>query len=189
MNPKPYDSEKDTRIHIAVVQSYLMDCCDILTERGLNHDKSKLKEPEKSFFDKYKPLLDSLPYGSDEYKQALEGLQPGLTHHYDNNSHHPEHYGYLECNGCFKRFPKDYDKRCDVCSYGQFQLNPNVDGMNLFDVLEMLMDWKAASEKQGGDIQISLAQGVERFNISPQLASILENTIRYMGWLSGDGNG
>lgn len=59
----------------------------------------------------------------------------------------------------------------------------SVDGMNLFDVIEMLMDWKAASERQdNGDIRSSLEVGIKRFSLSPQLAAILSNTIEAMGW-------
>ena len=56
--------------------------------------------------------------------------------------------------------------------------------MSLFDVLEMLMDWKAATErmKDGGDIHASLIHNTDRFKLSHQLASILANTIREMGW-------
>jgi hypothetical protein len=55
--------------------------------------------------------------------------------------------------------------------------------MKLFDVLEMLMDWKAASERHAdGDIRRSLVINTDRFKLSPQLVSILANTIRERGW-------
>ena len=81
-------------------------------------------------------------------------LGPALAHHYAANRHHPEHFA----NG--------------------------VDGMNLFDVIEMLMDWKAATErmKDGGNIRRSLTINTGRFHLSPQTAAILRNTIEYMGW-------
>lgn len=53
-----------------------------------------------------------------------------------------------------------------------------VDGMDLFDVLEMLMDWRAASERdKDGSIQKSLPFNKERFKIDDQLFHILENTV------------
>jgi hypothetical protein len=57
--------------------------------------------------------------------------------------------------------------------------------MSLFDVIEMLMDWKAATErmKGGGDIWLSLEINATRFNLSPQLVAILANTLREMKWL------
>lgn len=156
MNPTdlPYDSRPDTLDHIARVNDYLRSCARELERRGLAHDQSKLEEPEKSIFDACTPRLKELVYGSDEYKAALEELKPALDHHYANNSHHPEHH----VNG--------------------------VDDMDLFDVIEMLMDWKAATErmKDGGDIRRSLQINNGRFRLSPQLASILGNTIRSMGW-------
>jgi hypothetical protein len=56
--------------------------------------------------------------------------------------------------------------------------------MSLFDVLEMLLDWKAATErmKGGGDIRRSLEINRERFKLTPQLESILANTIRELNW-------
>lgn len=75
-----------------------------------------------------------------------------LEHHYANNSHHAEHW-------------------------------PNgINDMDLFDVLEMLFDWKAAGERQnGGNIMISLETNKKRYNISDQLYGILNNTVqRYL---------
>lgn len=51
--------------------------------------------------------------------------------------------------------------------------------MNLIDVLEMLVDWKAASLRHdNGNIISSIDIGTKRFGIEPQLAAILHNTIR-----------
>jgi hypothetical protein len=148
------DSAPDTVAHIQRVQ-YLLEACRLnLVRRGCDHDASKLEEPEKPAFDACKEKLASMAYGSPEYKVALAELGPALQHHYAHNSHHPEHW-------------------------------PNgVDDMSLFDVIEMLMDWKAATErmKGGGDIRRSLEINAGRFKLSPQLASILANTIREMGW-------
>lgn len=149
-----YDSRADTLAHIRRVNELLVKCCIEFQKRGMVHDESKLLEPEKSTFDACTIKLKSIPYGSDEYKAALAELKPALDHHYAENSHHPEHY----YNG--------------------------VDDMSLFDVLEMLMDWKAATErmKDGGDIRRSLEINRERFKLSQQLEKILANTIREMGW-------
>jgi hypothetical protein len=55
--------------------------------------------------------------------------------------------------------------------------------MSLFDVLEMLCDWKAASErtKGGGDIMESIDYNQKRFQFSDELASILRNTAKELG--------
>jgi hypothetical protein len=149
-----YDSRADTLAHVKRVGHLLADVRDNLAVRAIRHDASKLREPEKSTFDACTLKLKAMAYGSDEYKAALAELKPALDHHYAANSHHPEHYA----NG--------------------------VDGMSLFDVVEMLMDWKAATErmKGGGDIRRSLEINRDRFKLSPQLESILTNTIREMGW-------
>lgn len=149
-----YDSKEDTLKHIANVRHLLMKCAAQLLGRAERHDQSKLGPNEKPLFDKYTPLLEDCEYGSEEYKQYLKELKPALDSHYLINSHHPEHYK----NG--------------------------VDDMDLFDLIEMLMDWKAASERHStGDIGKSLDINQERFNISPQLQSILENTARSMKWI------
>lgn len=56
-------------------------------------------------------------------------------------------------------------------------MNSPVNGMNLLDIVEMLLDWKAASERHNdGNILKSIQHNTKRFNLSPQLVSILENT-------------
>lgn len=149
------DSRQDTLEHILRVRELLYIAQNKLEARGFAHDLSKLQEPEKSVFDACVPKLKEMAYGSDEYKAALDELRPALAHHYATNSHHPEHF-----------------------------IKEGVSGMSLLDVLEMLCDWKAATErmKGGGDIRRSLEINTERFKLSPQLASILGNTIREMGW-------
>jgi len=59
-----------------------------------------------------------------------------------------------------------------------------MDGMNLFDVLEMFLDWKAASERHNdGCMSRSISVSSKRFGLSPQLTGILENTAKYLGWI------
>lgn len=149
-----YDSRPDTVAHIARVRELMVLVCANISTRATFHDQSKLEEPEKSTFDECTLKLKAMAYGSPEYKAALAELKPALDHHYAANSHHPEHY----TNG--------------------------VDGMSLFDVIEMFMDWKAATErmKDGGDIWRSIQINAERFRLSPQLLSILENTAHEMSW-------
>lgn len=56
--------------------------------------------------------------------------------------------------------------------------------MTLVDLLEMLVDWKAATERHtDGSMGRSLQINRERFGIGDQLAAILENTAREYGWL------
>lgn len=149
-----YDSTRDTQEHIGKVQRYMITASMEILKRAEIHDKSKLESPEKEIFDEFTPKLKNCTYGSDEYTEFLKSMRVALDHHYANNSHHPEFFGELGING-----------------------------MDLFDVLEMLMDWKAASERhRDGDISQSLEVNTKRFDISPQLRQIMENTVRNLGW-------
>lgn len=151
-----YDSTADTLRHIRRVQALLGASARELIARGEVHDDSKLGPKEKPFFDVATPKLKTLTYGSDEYKASLADLGQGLMHHYAVNSHHPEHYP------------------------------DGVSGMDLFDVLEMLLDWKAASERTaGGNIAKSLDVSFDRFKIEPQLAAIIRNTVMGYDFLAG----
>lgn len=143
-----YDSKGDTLEHIKKVSGYLSLAATELLTRGMKHDDSKLQEPEKEGFDRETPLLANMVFGSEEYLESCKRLKPCLDHHYENNSHHPQHYE----NG--------------------------INGMDLFDVLEMIYDWKASTERgKDGDIMKSIGINAERFGISKQLRQILINTI------------
>lgn len=148
-----YDSTADTLLHIKRVNELLTKFAQGLLSRAIQHDKSKLSEPEKSLFDEYTPKLKGCTYGSDEYKAFLTSLKVGLDHHYEKNSHHPEHY----TNG--------------------------VDGMDLLDLVEMFMDWKAAGERHAdGSIMKSIEHNKDRFHLSEQVVSIFKNTAFNYGW-------
>lgn len=162
-----FDSRIDTYDHILKVQRYLLVAVDHIMWRIPVHDISKLEGMEKEAFDIATPKLAETEYGSEEYRTALKEIRPAIQQHYSLNSHHPEHYE----NG--------------------------IDGMNLFDLIEMLCDWKAASERvkqpraeavdgersgESASIIHSLEHNAERFDISPQLLSILYNTVRKFMW-------
>lgn len=140
--------------HINQVQHLLAKVIRDLHTRSLQHDQSKLELPEVAYFAEFTPKLRTMTYGSTEYKACLKELDYALKHHYAVNSHHPEHY-------------------------------PNgVNGMTLMDLVEMLADWKAATMRHAdGDLAKSLQINRERFGLSDQLAGILENTTRYLGWV------
>lgn len=149
-----YDSTFDTQAHIIQVRHLLFRAITNLLDRSLKHDGSKLDEPEKAIFDEYTPKLKETIYGSQEYWGFLREMQPALDHHYANNSHHPEHF-------------------------------PNgIQDMTLLDLVEMLCDWKAATMRhEGGDLLESIGINVKRFNISPELYTILSSTAKELGWL------
>ena len=156
-----YDMEKAREVsanttskHISRVRELLGMAAKELNERGTCHDMSKHEEVESE------PLArmcltvmreGNVPYGSEEYKKRTAMLGPMLEHHYANNSHHPEHY------------------------------DEGVDGMDLFDVVEMFFDWKAASER-GDESHMSISKACEKYSVSPQLEHIFKNTADRMGF-------
>lgn len=140
-------TNNETFRHIERVRNFLNACVVELLKRGELHDQTKLESPEVEVFAEYTPKLAGSTYGSDEYKGFLEAIQPALQHHYAHNRHHPEHHEH------------------------------GVNDMNLFDIVEMLCDWKAASERHNdGNIKKSIEINTDRFGLSPQLVRILENT-------------
>ncbi len=140
-----------TQAHIEQVRKYIRFFTEKLTDRGERHDKSKLISPEVELFAEHTERLNQIEYGSEEYKQELEVLKPALEHHYAVNSHHPEHWPH------------------------------GIEDMSLFDICEMLCDWKASSERnKNGNLLKSIEINAKRFNIDPQLTQILLNTARIM---------
>ena len=143
-----YDCTKDVKDHKEAVKRFMGFAIKRLSERAHAHDDSKLESPEKEMFDQFTPLLKSLEYGSDEYKKALGEMGMALKHHYDNNSHHPEHYE----NG--------------------------IDGMSLLDLIEMLCDWQASwTSTVKGTSEETLEYDKMRFGMSDQLFEIIPNTL------------
>lgn len=141
-----YDCTNDVKEHIGLVQKWIEDFRSILAGRGKVHDASKLRSPEKEMFDEFTWRLKNTEFGSEEYEQQLKNMGEALQNHYKSNSHHPEHY-------------------------------PNgIDGMTLYEVVEMVCDWMAAAEKK--DVPVDMDYLQKRFNISPQLRSIIENQFR-----------
>jgi hypothetical protein len=121
------------------------------------HDDSKTQTPEAEVFEEYTPKLAGVTYGSDKYKEYLKEMKVALDHHYAVNEHHPEH----------------------------FTQNPNggIKGMNLLHIIEMLCDWKAATERHNdGDIKKSIEHNQKRFGYSDDLKQIFLNTVFDLDW-------
>jgi len=138
----------ETQKHQFQVYRILLGVIEEFHKRILSRDQSKLLPSEADIFTEFTPKLKNSTYGSDEYNGFLKEMKVGLDNHYAESRHHPEHY-------------KD-----------------GIDGMNLVDVLEMLCDWKAATMRHDdGNIYRSLEINRERFGISDQLLTILQNTV------------
>lgn len=152
--PMTNSAELVTLKHIKRVNELLGESAIELIRRGNVHDSSKLLPAELVPLQEMQELTEregQAPYGSDEYNRRLGILKPMLDHHYANNSHHPEHHEL------------------------------GVDGMTLFDVVEMSLDWIAASER-GGEAVINLTSSQKRFNISDQLLNVIKNTYDELGY-------
>ena len=148
-----HDSTIATEEHIDLVGRIGQGVIDRFSSRLHNHDESKLNTPEIEVFDEYTPKLKHSTYGSEEYKVFLSEMKPALDHHYKVNRHHPEHH-------------------------------PNgINDMNLVDLLEMLVDWKAATTRHDdGDILRSIEINQKRFGYSDEMKGLLLRTIEYMVW-------
>lgn len=145
------DSKFKSMRHIETVRNYLNACIVELLHRQERHDQSKLEAVEVETFDKFTPLLRTCTYGSDEYKSFLAQMEPALQNHYANNRHHPEHFE----NG--------------------------IQGMNLIDVLEMLIDWKCSGLRHNdGDIFKSIEINQNRFGYSDEMKQIFINTAEWI---------
>ena len=149
-----YDSRPDTLKHIEEVRYRMLEVIHELSDRLARHDSSKLESPELEVFNEYTPKLNASTYGSDEYKEFLVGMGEGLTHHYQHNDHHPEHFpgGIAE--------------------------------MNLLQLLEMLADWKAATLRHAdGSLRDSIIQNATRFGYDDEMTTRLLLTAEYLDWL------
>lgn len=143
------DSTADTLDHIGKVGAGIAQVCGELATRAAQHDASKLLPPEKAVYDRVRPLLDATEYGSDDYRAATAQLGDAFVHHCEVNRHHPEHFG-----------------------------DEGVDGMNLVDVIEMVCDWRAASQRRPGvDVRDGLAHNFEKYGIGEQLAAVIVHTV------------
>lgn len=137
-----------TMRHIERVRNLLNVAAQELMNRGEKHDQSKLQSPEVELFTEYTPKLAGVTYASPEYDGYKKAMGEALQHHYANNRHHPEHFK----NG--------------------------IEDMNLIDLIEMFVDWKAASERHhDSNIRKSIENNANRFRMSPQLVKIFENTV------------
>ena len=143
--------KEQTQEHINNVGNYIHRFGIKLLERTWTHDKSKLESPEAETFEIMTDKLKGSTYGTPEYHQMLTDMKPALDHHYSVNSHHPEHF----TNG--------------------------IKGMTLVDIVEMLMDWKAATLRHAdGDILKSIELNQKRFAYSDDLKEIFKNTVKEM---------
>jgi hypothetical protein len=122
-----------------------------LWKRYLEHDRSKLESPEYEIFNAHFDEFSRAEYGTAHYFEMLAKVSLAISHHYEVNRHHPEH------------FPD------------------GIAGMDLIDLFEMLCDWMAAtSYGTNGNLAKSIKVNTQRFNLSDQMVRVLENTAGWL---------
>lgn len=148
MNHKINHYLLETFKHIKKVRYFLNIFAVDIINRGQVHDDSKFEDQEKNITYEFTYDTKNIVYGSEEYKKLMEKIQPAIKHHHSKNRHHPEHF-------------------------------PNgIDDMTLIDLIEMIADWKASTEKnKDGCIYRSIDINSEKYNMSPQLRKIFINTV------------
>jgi len=137
-----------TANHIARVAEYMTAAATEIWLRGQNHDKSKFDPIEAGPLQAMQDIIDR------------EGQAPYGSDEYKRRTailgpmlaHH-----YAKN----RHHPEHY---------------PNgVNGFDLFDLMEMFFDWRVASER-GEESFMSLTAACTKYNVSPQLQEIIQNT-------------
>lgn len=118
-----------------------------LTRRAVNHDASKWQDAELIPLLSIADRYNRTEYGSEEYNSLREQIAPAIAHHEKANRHHLGHF------------------------------NGDISRMNMLDIQEMLCDWMASSEKNGGDVYNALAEAKAKYNWSDDLYRIMVNTL------------
>ena len=140
--------------HIARVRQLLGEFAIEMIKRGDRHDASKFTPEELEPLQRMQDLIEKegqAQFGTDEYKRRTALLGDMIIHHRQRNSHHPEHYP------------------------------DGVNGMDLFDLVEMFFDWKAASERAESSV-MHLDAACDKYKIDGPLRSILHNTAKRLGY-------
>ena len=146
---KSYDSYSDTMIHKNNIFDVMLPLIEALQIRMNDHDKSKLEKPEKEGYDKFIPLLRTAKYGTPEYNKIREDMMTEcLSHHYEVNRHHPEHFE----NG--------------------------LADMNIVDFFEYFCDCYASSLVSDTPFEKGVEINAKKHNLPDVMVSIFKNTVR-----------
>jgi hypothetical protein len=145
------ESKLETLQHIDRVRQLCDRFVMAILERSEEHDRTKLEEPEATAFAKADGLRQ-MTYGDPDYiEQCKKVLGEALDHHYAFGRHHPQHH------------------------------EAGIADMNLVDLVEMFLDWRAATERHDdGDIFRSIEFNKKRFYMTRQLCCIFSNTAEMM---------
>lgn len=148
MKNEPYDSTKDAQEHKTNVQRVMNELLRDINKRIENHDNSKFESPEREGYDKYIPMLKEAKYGSAEYNKIRKDMMDDcLSHHYEVNRHHPEHFenGILE--------------------------------FTIVDLFEYFVDTYAASLKSDTPYAEGVKINADKHKLPKELVEIFKNTV------------
>jgi hypothetical protein len=155
-------------------------------------DKKQKREQEKLTREK---ILQHIGNVNLKISQIIQHLYIRAKNHDLSKLEEPEFSGFVEMNGSLSAteyMSEDYQKHLRETVIAEHWRNnrhhpeyhsAGINDMNLIDLIEMFCDWKVASDAtKGRSLQQSILVNTSRFNISPQLAKILENTRKDLGW-------
>ena len=141
-------------LHKQSVKVGIQRIIDELADRAEKHDDDKF---ETEVFDSFYNALDKFintKFGERNWELAMDEIGDSLFKHYSASPHHAQHYE----NG--------------------------INGTNLLDLIEMMVDWKSASNSYGdSSFEESLRVQKKRFGIDDQLYGILTNTAIKLGYM------
>lgn len=140
------------------VRSGLQSLTHELEKRALRHDLSKLSPEEFPAFARINRAAREHPYGSAEYRAGLGAERSAVALHYSRNSHHPEAH--------------------EVEHWAQNQGFWKAEMMGFLDLIEMVIDWRAAWRTYG-------TQGTWRENVDRQRERYAEWFSESQWWLIG----
>lgn len=157
MDIKELYFEADTRKHQQAVAERLIAVAKKFMDRAMNHDASKLEEPERSAYIEPVFALNSeeVPYGSSRYKELTAKMSEGWKHHEAINDHH---IGFF-------------------LPYSVQTLNDPVRCLDMFSLIEMCCDWIAAAKRRGNDPGLALKVMVEKYPMDEHLQQVIRNTL------------
>lgn len=142
----------DVTWHKILVFWYILKACRALLMRAALHDMSKYSRDEAGYYEQYFFELLNVSYGSREYDELQKRIRPAKLHHYQNNTHHPEHWP------------------------------GGIKDMTPLDLVEMLCDWKAATMgHKDGDFDASLIINGDRYATPEMLKDGLKANAREIG--------
>lgn len=119
--------------HKVLVHKQFHKLISKLQERAIVHDVSKFQEDEFDGFVEADSAGLYHKYGTEEYKKLI-AENKGIKLHYERNTHHPEHF-----------------------------ISGGINDMSFLDIVEMVLDWKAACETYGTDFKESIEFSLKRF--------------------------